>query len=326
MHWGKSGDIAVSGAQILRTDSEPLDLIPPDRARIAAVLEPFVARRYPAESPEWRDIAARVARRQRYHFWRKRLGLPRKSGGRSQSEVLEEYSEKWPSRPWPRMRDPLPDERTVRAVWGREGLIIRLWGLQRAQLLLLSSVIEKLKPRSVLEVGAGNGINLFVLSALHPGIKWRGVELTEGGVAVARSVQRGPDLPQDLQDFVPGPIASATAYRDIDFSQGNALALPFADRAFDLVFTFLALEQMQAIRDQSLSEIARVTGRHAAFVEPFSEANTSRTQQHYLRHRGYLNLSVAELPKFGLDPIAAFDDVPQKLTIGASLVVCARKD
>lgn len=316
----------MSGGQIPRADSEPLDLIPPDQAQVAAVLEPFVAKRYPAESPEWRDISARVARRQRLHFWRKRFGLPRKSGGRSQSEVLEEYSEKWPSRPWPRIRDPLPDERTVRAVWGREGLIIRLWGLQRAYLLLLSSVIEKLKPRSVLEVGAGNGINLFVLSALHSGIQWHGIELTEGGVAAAHAVQREPDLPQELRDFVPGPVASATAYRDIDFRQGNALALPFADGNFDLVFTVLALEQMQAIRDKALAEIARVTRRHAAFVEPFAEANTRPAQRHYLRHRGYLNLSVSELPKFGLDPIATFDDVPQKLTIGASLAVCARKD
>ena len=301
-----------------------LDLTPPERARVAEVLDPFIARRYPTDSAEWRDIAARVARRQRRHYLKRKLLFLRRLRGRSQSDVDKEYSDKWPSRPWPRTHDPRPDDRTNRATWGDQGLILRLWGVQRTHLLLLSSVIAQLKPNSVLEIGAGNGINLFVLSALYPEIRWTGVELTDGGVATAQAVQTEAELPKDLRDFVPGPIASTTAHRDIQFQQGNALALPFPDRSFDLVFTVLALEQMQAIRDQALSEIARVTGRHAVFVEPFAEANRTPTQRHYLRHRGYLDLSISELPRFGLSPIATFDDVPQKLTIGAFLVACAR--
>jgi ubiquinone/menaquinone biosynthesis C-methylase UbiE len=188
--------------------------------------------------------------------------------------------------------------------------------------LLLSSLVDELKPQNALEVGCGNGLNLFVLSALHPATKWGGVELTESGVAVARAIQQEPELPKNLQDFAPGTLASVTAHREIQIQQGNVLALPFPDRSFDLVFTVLALEQMQAIGDQALSEIARVARRHAVFIEPFAEFNSTETRKHYLRHRGYLDLPVSELKRFGLDVIDIFEDMPQKLTIGAGLVIC----
>ena len=56
-------------------------------------------------------------------------------------------------------------------------------------------------------------------------------------------------------------------------------------------------------------------------TEPFAEWNKSEIQEHYMKARGYLDLSVDELPKFGLKPILVFGDWPQKLQSGAGMVV-----
>src|SRR3546814_7754882 len=56
-------------------------------------------------------------------------------------------------------------------------------------------------------------------------------------------------------------------------------------------------------------------------VEPFVEVNSTGTRKHYTRFNDYLNLKIAELPRFGLDPVLTFEDIPQKVTIAYGLAV-----
>ncbi|HTG45313.1 MAG TPA: methyltransferase domain-containing protein, partial [Verrucomicrobiae bacterium] len=102
--------------------------------------------------------------------------------------------------------------------------------------------------------------------------------------------------------------------------QGDASKLPFRDQEFDLVFSFQALEQMQGIRDRAVSEMARAASKWVIATEPFAEFNQSAIQKHYMSARGYLDLSIDELPKFGLKPFLVFGDWPHKLNSGAGLV------
>jgi hypothetical protein len=69
---------------------------------------------------------------------------------------------------------------------------------------------------------------------------------------------------------------SAWRYGDEVMFATSAAALPFADRAFDLVYSSLALEQMEEIRDRALGESSSgtaTTGASAATTS--SRATTS---------------------------------------------------
>ena len=87
------------------------------------------------------------------------------------------------------------------------------------------------------------------------------------------------------------------------------------------MFTRLALEQMEAVRDAALFEIARVAKAHVVMLEPFADFNTSPLNRDFVRAKDYFSLPVAGLSRFGIEPTFTHDDFPQKLTLGQGLVV-----
>jgi SAM-dependent methyltransferase len=294
----------------------------PSHTEIEAGVSPYITKRMSTSDPEWRQIYEREAHKERKIYRKQKIQslLPWARYARPQTLVSDHYETHWSEMPWPRTRDPKPGEKTIVSIWGDEGMLIRRHGRKRVHHLLFARLVRELKPRSALEVGFGNGINLLVMSTLFPDIKWSGVELTEAGLRTAMSVQKEAQLPTVLQEFSTIPIVDPSAHRNVTFRQGDASKLPFRDGEFDLVFSFLALEQMQSLRDKVLSEIARVSSRYVICTEPFRDCNQSTIQKHYRDARGYLDLSVAELPAFGLQPFFIFDDWPQKLNLGAALV------
>jgi len=124
--------------------------------------------------------------------------------------------------------------------------------------------------------------------------------------------------------FAPLPVRDPTAHRRIDFRQADVREMPFADAAFDLVFTRLAVEQMEHIRDAALAEIHRVTKGYALFVEPFADFNRAPLQALATRSKNYLSLRVDELPRHGFEPVFTFSDWPHKITNAAGLVLCRK--
>jgi SAM-dependent methyltransferase len=195
----------------------------------------------------------------------------------------------------------------------------------RARLLVLMRAIHRFGPRSVLEVGCGNGSNLLTLACRFPAVRFAGVELTAGGCAVARAVQAEAELPAVLQRFAPEPIADPRAHRAVDFRVGSAAALPFADGAFDLVYSALALEQMEQVRPQALAEMARVAARHTLMLEPFWDCNDRGLRRDYLLARDHFRGRIDDLPAYGLDPILVTDDLPGEIWLQPCLVVCRKR-
>jgi SAM-dependent methyltransferase len=173
-------------------------------------------------------------------------------------------------------------------------------------------------------VGAGNGINLLVLACRFPEIRFAGVELTEGGVAVARHAQASATLPDVLQRFSPEPLVDLQAHRRVEFRQGTAAALPFAAGAFDLVYSCLALERMEQVRGPALAEMARVTARHAVLLEPFVDCNDTGLRRAYRLARDHFGGAVRDLPSYGLEPLVVTDDLPGEIWLQPCLVI-ARK-
>lgn len=91
------------------------------------------------------------------------------------------------------------------------------------------------RPRSVLEVGCGEGIALRHLSERMPGVRFTGLELD------APALERGR-----------ASCPAATLLR------GDACALPFADGSFDLVVCLEVLEHLPE-PDRALREARRVS-------------------------------------------------------------------
>ncbi|MBI3825262.1 MAG: class I SAM-dependent methyltransferase [Candidatus Rokubacteria bacterium] len=288
------------------------------RAEIERTFAPFVTRSFEPADPEWRALVRRNASRQRARRRRRQwLGwLPRFR--RTQQTISDEYSRTWSE--WS-VEDQITRGPVVPFVWGERCMMARAIGAKRVHLLLLTRLVEALQPKTVLEVGSGNGLNLFVLAARLPDVRFFGVELTAGGVAAARALARQPALPPGLGGFCPDGVVADRPFDRISVVRGSAADLPIADRSMDLVFTVLALEQMEEIRPRALAEIARVTRGHVAMIEPFRDWNSEGATRDYVVANDYFAGRIAELPGVGLEPVHATDDVPSKLALRAGLVV-----
>ncbi|HIF09460.1 MAG TPA: class I SAM-dependent methyltransferase [Sneathiellales bacterium] len=307
-----------------------MKLIFPNIDETRKAFDPFVYERWPEDAAAYQGRSKLQSRKWRKRkFRRSMLGwlpssaiLPRVlRGRRTQDYVHDSYSETWSEQDWPNtMGTPLPRELSL-ATWRGEGLHVRRGGLARSHMPAISAVLEQLMPKTVLEVGAGMGLNLLTLSARFPEVAWTGIELTKSGVKRAKSIQKEITLPQLIADYCPWEVADKLAYQQIEFLQGNATNLPFDDDSFDLVFTRQALEQMEAVRDLALAEISRVARAHVVMLEPFADFNQSPANRDFVSAKDYFSLTLDELSSFGIEVMATYDDFPQKLTLGQGLVV-----
>jgi SAM-dependent methyltransferase len=289
-------------------------------------MAPFVQRRIDGGvDGEWN----RLLRKRKKEILRRSIGravlgwLPQHQ--RRIETVVGEYAELWPRLGY-QSYDPHRRPTHYRPWhWGEERLLAADFGGARFRQLMLVRLIERLQPRTVLEVGCGLGIHLLLLAGRFPQIAFAGVELTAAGHEAARKLQQQPELPPHLVRFAPEPLHDLTAFRRIDFRQGNAVALEFADGSFDLVYTVLALEQMERVRGQVLTEVARVTGRHYFGIEPFRDVNARGWERLYVHGRDYFRGRIEELTHYGLVPQWALRDFPQERFLKACAVLAEKK-
>lgn len=285
------------------------------------LFSPFVVERFTKDDPRWLKLVTQVKSENRRFLLKKRLlgWLPRV--GRTQRAIEKAYSWQWSSLP---LEEQLKSATGAPFEWQNEGLLANTAGIRRIYHFLLSRTLEKLQPKKVLEVGFGNGINLFLLAARLPSIQFSGVELTRGGFETARQICSLPELPPFFQMFAVDPLRDLQAHRRLDLHQANATALPFADKSFDLVFTVLALEQMEEIRNEALQQISRVASRYVVMVEPFRDWNADGWRRDYIAGRNYFSAWISDLKKFGLQPVLT-RSLPHKLAFTTGLVICEIK-
>lgn len=296
--------------------------ITPHRSEISEAMEAYVVRRLSVDSGEWRENYQKELRQWRRQLWLRRFRRLSFKLQPSRARVREAYSSRWT-----RTDYPSPADATAPAHlydWHAEGLELRSWGIKRIHQRMLWRCMKELRPRSVLEVGFGNGLNLLALSTAFPGVRWAGIELSPVGVARAREMQREPELLPAIAQFCSWPNNAPQAYRNIDFQEGDASRLPFDDRSFDLVFTLVAVAHMEEIRDAAVAELARVSGKWVIMVEPLAEFNREPLRSVCTRAKGFFSLGLRDLKRFGLEPVFVFDDIPQRITRAVGLVL-ARK-
>ncbi len=296
-----------------------------DRARLLTAMEPFVARQLLPTDPAWRAELDRKATKTRRQLRKRRLLAWLGGRRRDQRKIAATYDDAWArKRLAPYAMEPRP---TTGAAWqyGDAVMFATSAAGARARLLVLMRTIALLKPRTVLEVGCGNGLNLLVLACRFPETTFVGVELTEGGIAAARAVQSNAELPDVLQRFAPEPLPDRSAHRRVTFQQGSAARLSFPDASFDLVYSSLALEQMEEVRSQALGEMARVSARHTVMVEPFWDCNDRGLRRDYLLTRDHFRGRIDDLPAHGLEPILVTDDLPGEIWLQPCLVICRKR-
>lgn len=209
--------------------------------------------------------------------------------------------------------------------WNDRKLALDGMAAARLRAPLLAAVLDRLQPKTVLEVGCGNGINLFSLAGHFPEVVFTGIDLPANGIDVARKLQAGKEMPPQLADYILLDVADPQAFKRIDFVSGSAADLPFAGSEFDLVFTVLTVEQLERIRDQALAGIARVARGHVLMLEPFRDANRRGLRRLYALSRNYFRGSIADLARFNLEPVWATDDFPQEAFLGSPLVLARKR-
>ena len=282
---------------------------------VARAFDPYVVEEFESDSPRWlkavEDVEAKLDRST--PPWEHWLA---EDGTRTTVQVRHRYDEKWGRI---RLDEELQGSRIGWFEWRDRRMRARTIGHKRVFQLWLAGVIDWLKPQSAAEVGFGWGLQLLALSVQFPHIRFRGVELTNAGVRAAHGFAADSATARLLEGFV--PVRDSAAIERLHLVQGSAEALPLADKSVDMVITVLALEQMERIRDRALRELARVARRHVVMIEPFRDWNSDPRYREYIRRLDYWSAGLEDLSAYGLEPIAAQVDIPQKLTSRAGLVV-----
>jgi SAM-dependent methyltransferase len=298
---------------------------PPDAA-IEEVLRRYTRRTFDTTSPEWQEERARSISKRRLGLrrWLSRLLLSGRNA-RDQVDVRSGYETHWEQKDALERYVVGQDERVLTVAWRDRGMQVAAQTLRHVHLLYLMRAIEAVEARSVLEVGFGNGNMVLTLAPLYPEVAFSGVELTQSGLAIAQALQEQPVLPAGFAERTPAPVRDATAHRRVDLRTGDARALPYPDQSFDLVYTRLALEQMEAIRHDALREVTRVARRAVVLIECWRDFNWKGPGRDYVRRQGYFAAQAADLEKLGFRVVLATDDLPQKIQFSSGPVVALRK-
>lgn len=186
---------------------------------------------------------------------------------------------------------------------------------------LLERALAIAEARTALEVGSGRGILLALLALRRPDLELQGIELVADGVARSYELAAAPATELlrlcGIEALTPEHEEALARLR---FHQGDATQLPFEDRAFDVSFTCLALEQMPSAAPSVVREMARVTSGYCVFLEPFADANGPLgTAQ--LRALDYFHGSFDSFRELGLEPVYFTKAFPQKIRFKTGLLV-----
>lgn len=275
----------------------------------------------------WQDIKEKSLRSLqlcKYSFVKFLKKLKGQDISRGQTVIRAEYNRQWKRKVYDKYY-PTPELSGQTWNWGEKRFITSNEAGAALRLCFLDYLIDKYSPTSILEVGCGNGINVLTLSTKFTDCSFTGLELTDSGVEQAQSIISEGILPESLQEFSPFQVEDPRAVSSVSVMQGSALELPWPDNSFDLVYTSLALEQMEELRDQAIQEISRVSKTHIVMLEPFWEANRNIDQQHYIKAYSYFQGAIADLSSYGLSVEEVIMDMPHKALLGTAVVVAMKQ-
>ena len=167
--------MAVQIFPMAKLEQLPINL---DATAIEAAIEPFKI----ADGENNRRWHSLVIRRRKTALRRlvvRVLGGWVGSGRRDRGAIESEYTDAWSA--GHTKYDPSKAQlRAAPWLWGERRLLLDGGAASRLRSLLFAAVIDQYRPRCVLEVGSGNGINLLTLAGAYPDISFTGIELGPG--------------------------------------------------------------------------------------------------------------------------------------------------
>ncbi|MCB2216851.1 class I SAM-dependent methyltransferase [Desulfofustis glycolicus] len=290
---------------------------------IDRVFSPYVKKRQRATSPG--SIALLTKLYCRWLVKRLQKAVARKllQQMRTTDRVRSGYEEKWSAFDYSLYTPESP--RSELMEWRGVHYFANPYVKGRIQLLYLERIISEFRPCTVLEVGCGRGSMIVPLGRRFPEVRFCGLELTAAGVGDARRLCFQRELPREMNEYVPFPIPFAENPQ-MGFVQASGECIPFRDGSFDLVYTNQALEQMDHIKADVLSEIARVARKTAVFSEPFRDWNARGIRRNRVLATQYFSASIADLKSYGLTPIFVTEDMPSKVILHTGIVVAEKND
>lgn len=192
------------------------------------------------------------------------------------------------------------------------GLTQRIWQQE------IIHKINDTKVKNVLEIGSGNGINQRIFSEKFSKINFTGIDNSVEGIKSSNELKNSI-LEKCM--FYPLDINCENINKkNSTFVYADAQNLPFNDKSFDFIFTILALEQMNHIIKNVLTEIKRCAAKHIFLIKPFKDLNMSCLK--YLHHRAsqYLSLNSIDFTDDNFKLINFKKDYPNKLSLGVGLL------
>lgn len=257
--------------------------------------------------------------------WNRRVEKIRKNLNSNDSVKPTDYEKQWKGVDLDSFsHSPQKKIRPQPWIWKNNKILMNRIGGMKLRLLLFAKLIEMLRPKRVLEVGFGPGINLLLLASYFPDIEFEGIELTINGVENAKNLQVLQALPKELKEFSPIPFRDSRAHQLVKLHQASGGQIPFSDNSFDLVLTSCSVEQMEEIRNAALGEISRVSSNHVAMFECFKDWNQSGLPRQYIEKRNYFQGQISDLSSYGLNVLWMTDEFPQKAWIRTGMVLCRK--
>ena len=146
----------------------------------------------------------------------------------------------------------------------------------------LSNIIQNLNLKTILEVGAGELTQYFLIKK----------DLDKKSYKIERSC--GLDL--SLKRLEVGKEFLNSENQEIEIYQGDAQKMPFKDNEFDILYTSHCLEQVPHLLETCLKEMLRVSKKYIVLVEPSYEFTNKTTRNHIFR-KNYIKINNKVLTK-----------------------------
>ena len=146
----------------------------------------------------------------------------------------------------------------------------------------ISNIIQKLNLKTILEVGAGELTQYFLLKK----------DLDKKNYKIKRSC--GLDL--SLKRLEAGKEFLNSKNQEIEIFQADAQKMPFKDNEFDILYTCHCLEQVPHLLEPCLKEMIRVSKKYVILIEPSYEFTNKVTRNHIYK-KNYVKIFDKSLDK-----------------------------
>lgn len=185
----------------------------------------------------------------------------------------------------------------------------------------LDKRIRSLQPKTVLEVGSGNGLNTLALAILNPHISFRGIEPTEMGVNQSNNFKI--NTPYQELSYLTGLSKEEIDSRKPNIVFEKKSVFDLKENEAEVVFTCNVLVLIDD-RKGALKKIHSATQKYAMFWEGFYEYNNF-FQRRRLKRKYTPCLKLAEVLGAGFKVLLFGPPLVNKLHSQDNLLICRKK-